>query len=226
MVKDVRSRGWCFTVNNYDDDDIAYVMSLFEEDTNCKYLIVGFEKGSRTEQPHLQCYVYYTEAKSWKSMKKIMGSWHFEQQKATKNVEAYCYCMEDGDFIEFGERPRQGNRTDLEVIKHDIINGRPMKDIANSYFSQWCQYRRAFDEYVKMIAKDKETQVAYYDNSKVLSQMKLIKKEYVNYYIVVGYKPIDEVASIIVSGQYDYVFIPNILMYDEVFKDDIDFTVY
>lgn len=55
-------------------------------------------------------------------LKKCFGDrYRWDKQRAKKNVAAYCYCMEDGDYIEFGERPRQGHRTDLEVIKHDLL---------------------------------------------------------------------------------------------------------
>ena len=159
----MRSRGWCFTINNYDIEDMVFVSSLYEDDTNCTYLIMGFEEGRR-KTPHIQGYVYYTEAKSFESMVKLHSTWHIEAQKAKKNVNAYVYCMEGNKFYEMGERPRQGHRTDLETIKFDIANDVSMKDISRNYFSQWCQYRRAFDEYKKLHVKY-DTQIHVYDNS-------------------------------------------------------------
>lgn len=149
-----QSNGFCFTINNYDDDDIAAIMALYKEDINCKYCIVGFEKG-RKKTHHMQCYVYYTnkltKGKFEKLLHNVLGhTVHSEVQKAKSNVAAYVYCMEDYNFYEMGDRPRQGHRTDLESIKHDLHNGKSVIAVSKDYFSQWCQYRRAFDEYVKI----------------------------------------------------------------------------
>lgn len=147
--KNVRSRGWCYTVNNYTDDDLADCMSLYEDDESCTYHIIGFEKGSRNGVPHLQCYIYYNEAKSWDTMYKRLHPNHFSAQKAKKNVSAYVYCMKDGNYFEQGTVPRQGNRTDLEAIRLRLEEGVSLKVIKKEYFNQWCQYRRAFDAYVE-----------------------------------------------------------------------------
>lgn len=134
-----RSRGWCFTVQSWDDDAWGAVSALYECDIDCTYLIIGFETAPRTGQKHLQCYIYYREAKSFNTMKKKLGNVHIEAEKAKLHVKAYCYCMEDGEWFEYGQRPRQGHRTDLEVIRHDLIDKKkPIKQIANEYFSQWC----------------------------------------------------------------------------------------
>lgn len=228
MKKAVRSRGWCFTINNFTDDDIAYLMALYEEDTRIKYMILGFEEGSRKHTPHIQGYIYFGDAVSSSTVKKLMyiegRQHHVEAQKAKKNVEGYVYCMEDGDYYEMGDRPRQGHRTDLEVIKHDIENGRPMKDIAKNYFSQWCQYRRSFDEYKLMISNFR-TEVYYYDKSHPLQQMKKIRENYTDYYIVTDCLSPLELMKIISSNRYRYIFVPNLTLYDE-YAEDFDGAIF
>lgn len=162
-----RSRGWCFTVQSWEDEAWINVSALYECDYNCTYLIIGFETAPRTHTKHLQCYIYYREAISFRTMCKKLEGVHIEPQKSKLNVKAYCYCMEDGDWYEYGSRPRQGHRTDLEVIKHDMLDKKkPIKDIANEYFSQWCQYRRSFDEYIRIngLEPKYETKVIVYNN--------------------------------------------------------------
>lgn len=229
MSKNVRSRGWCFTVNNYTDDDIAEVGSLYEDDNNCTYLIIGFEKGTRTKQPHLQCYIYYTEAVSWKTMHKLLYPNHFEAQKATKNAEAYVYCMQNKpdkiSFFEYGERPRQGNRTDLEAIKYDILNGVSDKEIASSYFGQWCQYGKRFDAYREMMRPIINTKVLLYDPDQALTQFRKIRDDYYNYLIVTEMVLWTEVAKLVITGKYDYIFIPACPMYQEHFEE-LDGKIY
>lgn len=175
----VRSRGWCFTVNNWSDDDVYDITAMYDGDLNCRYLVIGFECG-RNGTEHLQCYIYYENQVTWNSFKeKLPGKWHFESQKADKNVHAYTYCMKEYTFMEFGDAPQQGNRSDLEYIKHDLLLKRPMKDISKNYFSQWCQYRRSFDEFKFLHdLNDKyDTQIYLFDKDMPKQQIQLIYQD-------------------------------------------------
>lgn len=173
--KRVQSRGWCYTVNNYTDDDIADCMSLYEDDTNATYQIIGFEKGDRKGVEHLQCYIHYRNPVRWDTMKKRLHPNHFEAQKSHLNCFAYCYCMDQGSYYEQGEVPRQGHRTDLEVIRHRLDEGVPLRDLKKQYFSQWCQYRRAFTEYIEdeKDAKRKSSLIVVYDKESPKSILNL-----------------------------------------------------
>lgn len=147
-----RSRGYCFTVNNYNDDDIAEFMVLADHYT---YGIVGFEVGLECKTPHMQCYVYNKHKISWSRLRKQMSrAANIDKQHGTK-IQAILYSMKDCHFWEFGERPRQGKRNDLDVIKYDLKKGRQMLEIADHYFPQWCQYRRSFDAYNDLLRRKK-----------------------------------------------------------------------
>lgn len=193
-----RTRGWCFTVQLSDDlaqqdhDDLAIdVSAMFEHDLNCKYLIIGWERGGRTGNKHLQCYVYFTNPVEFKYIKSWVHIAHIEPQKAKRNVEAYAYCMEDRDFIEFGDRPRQGHRTDLEVIKHDILRGKSEKDISMNYFSQWCQYRRAFYEFRHIHREKHDTKIVAYDIDELHNSFPIV------------FHRLDNDLDLLVRGLYD-----------------------
>lgn len=145
-MPETRSRGWSVTINNYTDEDIAQFVTFDEVD----YRIVGFEVG-KEGTPHLQGYVYNRSKISFEKIKEQFPRAHIEAEKASF-INNILYCMKDNDYIEYGERPRQGARSDLDVIRHDLIKGVPEKKIAEKYFPQWCQYRRAFREYVELNA--------------------------------------------------------------------------
>lgn len=221
--EDIKSRGWCFTVHAVDDDSRIAAISMYDCDDNATYLVMGDEICTRTDALHLQCYIYYGNALRWNEMKSRISErgydWHFEPQRAKKNAEAYVYCFEDEKFIEIGYRPRQGNRNDLEAIKHDIQRGVEEKDIAHDYFSQWCQYRRAFTEYREIIKEKYDTKLCWYDRTQPMSQLRIITTEYRDYYIVRELIPWLDVCMLSISGKYRYIFVPNFPGYSDYLED-------
>jgi hypothetical protein len=107
-----------------------------------------------TNTRHLQGYVYFKNARRFRSVSRILGSVdckpHLEVAKGspTENRE---YCTKDGDFEEFGCPPVRGRRTDLDVIKGKIESGVSEKEIADAHFSRWIVYRRSFERYSELL---------------------------------------------------------------------------
>lgn len=97
-----RSRGWCFTINNYSDDDINWCYALAIEE-GLVYTVVGKEVGEQGT-PHLQGYIYWNTLKSLKQMKHLHDTAHWECQRGTCD-QAANYCMKENDYWEHGERP-------------------------------------------------------------------------------------------------------------------------
>ena len=94
-----RSRGWCFTLNNY---------SVEEEETirnaPCAYMLFERERGDEGT-PHLQGYVHFKNEKSLKQLKALMPRAHVEARKGTIQ-QAIEYCQKEGDWEEHGEKPK------------------------------------------------------------------------------------------------------------------------
>jgi len=95
-----RARAFCATWNNYPDNHQDRFDAL-----NARYVCYGYEWAPGTGTPHLQCYIYFDNARSHRSMCSSLPGVHitiargsFEQNKA--------YCSKDGDFIEFGTPPQ------------------------------------------------------------------------------------------------------------------------
>lgn len=128
-MTDIRSRAWCFTLNNYTDDMIEMVNAVSSIST---YLIYGKEIAPNTGTPHLQGYIYFQNAKTFLKMKKLMPEGtHLEVAKGdpTDNKK---YCSKEGDYKEFGTIPSQGKRNDIKVIKDEINAGRGMREIVET----------------------------------------------------------------------------------------------
>lgn len=123
---------YCFTINNYTEDDITACKNL-----KYKYILLGNETGENNT-PHLQGYVNFKNQVQFNSIKKKLPRAHIERCKGTaiQNIE---YCSKQSILFEDGEKPNiQGKRTDLDIIKESISSTGKMRDvvlIATSYQS-------------------------------------------------------------------------------------------
>ena len=99
-----RSRKWCFTLNNYSQEDMNNLERLVPE--MAVYLIYGKEVAPTTGTPHLQGFVYFRQAISMNTIKKNINSQtiHLEIARGTFS-ENITYCSKSGDVVELGRRP-------------------------------------------------------------------------------------------------------------------------
>lgn len=120
-----RSRAYCFTINNYTEDDVCQVKALAEI---ASYVVVGKEVGENST-PHLQGYVYFKEAKTFTSVKKKITRAHLELTKGSPEDNRR-YCTKDGDvLLEHGVPPRQGNRNDIQQVVEGLKDGDNMRAV-------------------------------------------------------------------------------------------------
>lgn len=130
----IRSRSWCFTINNYTTDDVNALISL-EQDV--EYIIYGKEIAPTTGTPHLQGYMYWREAKTRKSLSKKLSRACLLPAKGNAQQNK-TYCSKGEDVHEYGTMPSQGKRNDFENVKQQISEGKGMREIvqtATSYQS-------------------------------------------------------------------------------------------
>lgn len=99
-----RSRGWCFTINNYDEKDIQSIQQI----EGCNYLFQE-EKGEKGT-PHLQGMLYFENPRTFKSIKKMLPTAHIEKMK--NKIASIKYCSKSDT--------RCGNiYSNFEYIKND-----------------------------------------------------------------------------------------------------------
>lgn len=124
MSQNQRSRGYCFTINNYTEEEYDNLKLI-----DSVYLIVGKEKGEEGT-PHLQGYIYFRNAKTFNRAKELIGQRaHIEVAKGTPEQNKQ-YCAKQGDYIEMGELPQKGKRTDLQKAVELISQGACMRKLA------------------------------------------------------------------------------------------------
>jgi len=92
------TRAWCYTLNNYTEEERDALRSL-----KSTYHVFGYERGVEGT-PHLQGYVQFQNAKTLSAVKKLIPRAHLEARKGTIN-QAVDYCKKDGDFEEYGTKP-------------------------------------------------------------------------------------------------------------------------
>lgn len=141
--KTKKYQGWCFTINNYTDEDVAWVMVL-----DAQGVVAGREE-SEEGTPHIQGAVYFKnkDKKRFAAMKKMHDRAHWEPMKGSWEDNRK-YCTKEGDVIvDEGEGPKQGKRMDLTKMKRRIDEGATEEELWEEDFSCMARYGRAMKEY-------------------------------------------------------------------------------
>lgn len=94
-----RSRGWCFTWNNYPADHESSLNSV-----ECRYIIFGRETAPDTGTPHLQGYIYWDNPKALGGVRRILPGCHLSAARGNSDQNRD-YCSKGGDFVERGDLP-------------------------------------------------------------------------------------------------------------------------
>lgn len=99
----MKSRNWCFTLNNPTDGEVDHIDDVDRE--KVRYVVYGNEVGENGT-PHLQGFIVFKNACRLRSVKDSVGSRaHVEIAKGTVK-QNYDYCTKDGRFYEIGDRPK------------------------------------------------------------------------------------------------------------------------
>lgn len=105
-------KAYCFTLNNYSEDEHSHIVRTCENES--RYAIFGKEVGE-LGTPHLQGYIIFTRALRFKTIKdRFLPRCHIEVASGSTDANIH-YCSKDGQFREFGVRPKEGGGTRDEL---------------------------------------------------------------------------------------------------------------
>lgn len=143
------SRRWCFTINNYTDDDIAKIV-FFCEDQNVKFCIIGFETGNQGT-PHVQGYVNAGRPVRLHWLRQhLLPTCHFESARGSES-QNIAYCSKDGDTWSFGSPGHQGDRSDVRRIVESIVAGTSYEEICALHTYDFIKYHRGIREAIRCL---------------------------------------------------------------------------
>jgi len=142
------SRSWCFTLNNYTDEDISRINIIVDNNNGVGYLIYGKEVGE-SGTPHLQGFISMKRRTRMATVKSLIGgNPHLE---VSRNVNASIeYCKKEGEWVEFGSmQSRQGQRSDLDDFKDAVKGGMlDLDEIREHHSDVYAKYTRFCLEYI------------------------------------------------------------------------------
>ncbi len=149
--KQIKSRRYCFTINNYSQEDLERLHVLAALLENHYYISYGLEIGEENGTPHIQGYIELKNAQRIPYLQKYLNFTRngellkFHVEKANGSVETNeTYTQKDGNFFVFGEPSKQGSRTDMSEIKEAIkANPKDLNKIIDEFANNQQQLRYA-----------------------------------------------------------------------------------
>lgn len=177
-TSDISSRNWCFTLNNYTDDDESWIQASCDEYSCVIYCIYGREIG-KSGTPHLQGYIQFNKSRkrSWIKSKFINNNRvHCEPAhgSAQSNID-YCSKEDNHPFIHgtpnlnAGLTGKEAGQCRWKTLKETIDNGATYDDLLDTHTSQAIMYAKALKDIIKTrdLKKCKENANTIYKNAKM-----------------------------------------------------------
>lgn len=158
------ARHWCFTLNNYTDDDVRRLSCLHDK---MQYILFAKEIGTDNGTPHLQGFVTFRSKLRGTAVKCILSE-RAHVEVAINIAASIQYCKKPttatSDIFEFGEiTSRKGKRTDMDEFKLDVKNGvHAMRELRERHSEIFAKYPRFCKEYVQDNVEIKRDTYPYY----------------------------------------------------------------
>jgi len=157
---ELRSRTWSLTIFNKVDSngveiskDIDHWWNIFtkeNESMRCTWLVCQLESCPKTNRLHIQAGICYTNAKKWKTVRKIYGSHHSEPAESDAALWNYCQKVDtrkEGTLpFLLGSGPQQGKRNDLEVVANMIKEGKSVEEAAMAFPLQYIRFHKGIEK--------------------------------------------------------------------------------
>ena len=96
------AKAWCFTLNNYTENEVGALVQRFSDLSDKYYFIVGKEVGAQGTH-HLQGYIEkktgrFRPLPCFEVLRDGVNAMHFERAKGSR-TQNYKYCSKEFDFV-------------------------------------------------------------------------------------------------------------------------------
>nr|QNS29747.1 rep protein [Goose circovirus] len=152
---------WVFTINNPTFEDYCAVVEFCNLD-NCKFAIVGEEKGEREGTPHLQGFLSLRENAKAAALEEKLGGRAWLSRARGSDEDNEEYCSKESTYLRVGEPNRKGRSSDLSDAASDVLAGLPITDVARKYPTTYVMFGRGLERLRQLIvetARDWKTEV-------------------------------------------------------------------
>lgn len=137
-TNEIKSRGWCFTINNWIEEEKVRISS---EIASAKYGIAEIEhSGEGQGTPHIQGYIYWNNVKSFREAKRRLGERaHIEAAKGSPE-QNYDYCSKEGTVFAQKPLPKKGLKWCFLEMWNDM-NTLTTNEFRDKYPKEWYVHR-------------------------------------------------------------------------------------
>lgn len=138
------AKHWCFTINNYTEDEFTQLVTLGESipSPQIKYLIIGKEQGEQGT-PHLQGYIALVKKKRLNPVKALVGQRaHLEVARGSpsQNIE---YCSKEGQHVSWGEVPHGQGSGDVMASIKELAETGNLDAIREQHYGHYLRYQNS-----------------------------------------------------------------------------------
>lgn len=156
-------KNFIIVLNNYTTEEYTHLSNWGV--AKCVYFIIGEEVGEEGT-PHLQCYFQVGVDIRFSTLKKLFPRAHIESAHGSFQ-DNYDYIVMglvngqpktgtiDPDPLIWGEPRKKGQRSDLNSLGNDIINGKKVPDIALENPGQYIRYHKGINALATIANKPK-----------------------------------------------------------------------
>lgn len=146
-----QARNYCFT-----DFQLLDLETIYNENKDIvRYICWGEEVCPSTKKKHNQGWIQFFNKKRFGGVKRLFGCKKIHIEACYGNeFKNDKYCKKDNKFKQLGKFVTQGQRTDLEDIKKNIIKGAKLKNVMNDHFETYCRYRNGIKDFYQVTQKE------------------------------------------------------------------------
>lgn len=143
-------KDWCFTHNNYTDDDLKLWERIAEDVSSC---LITKEVAPSTGTPHLQGRVVFKRGYRFSQLAKQGWASHWEKTKAKQDN---LYMIKKDSVIFIDKKKNQGKRSDLDAAIELAASGVSQRTMYQKHPATMVRYGRHIMEAAKIL-KEPET---------------------------------------------------------------------